>query len=172
MPLGILLALRDTPHARSWVEGTNSYRALLLSVFASWILPPPAWITEKRFERCCRQRLPSMTRMFGTRFSLVRSTPSGTALILVLRGQYRDAAGRTRAYRSEDIRLLTYYLPDTTLIDFRESRITISPHASIGPRKHPRQPFRFLIQYKSLSFWREYLHPLDYPKGATRIIEK
>ena len=104
--------------------------------------------------------------------SLVRSTPSGTALILVLRGQYRDAAGRTRAYRSEDIRLLTYYLPDTTLIDFpgvknhyitaREHRTTEASSTTI--------PFSDSVQ--ELIILAEYLHPLDYPKGATRIIEK
>lgn len=98
--------------------------------------------------------------------SAVRLSPKDS-VIVILRGQYFDPEKNVRSYPSEDIRLLTYYLPEYTLIDFPGTRGLYMTVHSYKKTEHAATFIPFSASARELLILADYIHPIVYPKGAT-----
>lgn len=95
-----------------------------------------------------------------------RSAPNDVAIV-VLRGQYYDAKKNIRVYRSEDIRALSYYLPEYTLIDLLGTSGFYTTAHLYKKTEHRSQKVTVEPSAKKLLIFADYIHPETYPKGVT-----
>lgn len=141
--------------------------ACLLAIQVGLSFIPLPWIDNRKLKETNAIALGKHDERIQTYLSTVRSFDPREVIVLVLRGQYFDHEKTIRAYPSEDIRLLSYYLPDYTLYDLLGTPGFYLTAVDYKKTEHMSASVSFSPHARKLLILTDYLHPTVYPRGAT-----
>lgn len=164
LPFGTIFAV---PFIERCLQSRRTFVFLVILVGLTGALNtiPADWMPHRKISTSLPSHIPRHDAKIEETLSIIRSSDPRTMLVAILRGQYLDQNKRVRVYQSEDIRLLTYYLPDITLYDLLGVPglyVTARGHRTT---EHSSTIIPFSGSVQKLIVFADYLHPESYPKG-------
>ncbi|MFZ5364628.1 MAG: hypothetical protein ACOZBH_00275 [Patescibacteria group bacterium] len=140
-------------------------RLLIYLVLAAqvciFIWPLPAFDDQKIF-KINYSSIKQTDSRIGNEVSLI-AAQNPSLLIIILRGQYLDAANQVRSYPNDDIRILGYYLPGGKLYDFAGVIFEYSIIENYTSEKFHANCISIPPDTSNILILADYLNPIDYP---------
>lgn len=98
--------------------------------------------------------------------SSVRAHRPADILVVVLRGQYADQQKQTLLYPAEDIRVLSYYLPDYALVDLLGTPGFYATVKAYAREEHSSNTIPFPKTARQMLVLADSINPASFPAGV------